>query len=452
MTITITPVGVGTVPGDQTGDTARDGMVTVNANEQNVKAAIEFLQGRFWTIRNTTLDPLVMGARYMANNHAGITFTLPAVFSTSATDFSDVWVCNADDASNVTLTPASGDAFYVSGVTLGVDTTYALTPGNMAILSPRTTDSEWDLVLVGGSGGGWADMTEAVWTGGTQSEVADGASAVAFAYNTDNSYATSGAKLFSLKNYGTEVFYVNKDGITQMGSGSNALIYVGSNGNFRANNTPTPPGGLINSIAIGTLAAGHAGSDADDSISLGANANDYVNHTGSIAIGVASSAYESYAKTIGYLGVGVHYQGFCTPGESFSANGDNQCLLWQPAATTTDATPAVLYLDEDAATKRMTLAAGKLYAFEAHVVGIQSDGTDASYFTRKGIIANNSGTTALIGAVQTVGTDIESNASTDVAITADDSNDALQISVTGIAAETWRWSANVFVKDITIGT
>ena len=116
MTVTVTPVAVGTTGGDGTGDDARTAFQSVNSNEANFKAAVEALQGRFWTIRNTTLDPLVMGARYIANAHAGIVFTLPAAFAVSATAESDIWIANADDAASITLTPASGDALFVAGV------------------------------------------------------------------------------------------------------------------------------------------------------------------------------------------------------------------------------------------------------------------------------------------------------------------------------------------------
>jgi len=236
MTVAVTPVDVGSAEGDSTGDKARIAFQSVNTNEANFKAAIEELQGRNWTIRNTTLDPLVLGARYMANNHAGITFTLPATFAVSATAFSDVQVINSDDASDVTLTPASGDAFFVDGATHGVDTTYALTPGNKVILSPRTTDSEWDLIIVGsGGGGGWADMSEAVWAGGTQSEVADGASAVAFDYDTDATYSTTGAKLASWSNNGTEEYSMGFDFSEGFIVGPNATmdaVKIFSTGNF----------------------------------------------------------------------------------------------------------------------------------------------------------------------------------------------------------------------------
>ena len=212
MTVSITVIGVGTAEGDGTGDKARLGAQSINTNQANFKAAIEELQGRHHTIQNASVT-VALGKRYMCNNHAAITLTLPATFAVSATDFSDLQIVNADDASDVTITPASGDALFVDGATLGVDTSKAITPGNLVILSPRTTDSEWDLIIVGGSGGGgWTNMTEAVWAGGTQSEVADGATAIAFDYDTDNAYTTAGAKLASWSNNSTEKAYIDKDG------------------------------------------------------------------------------------------------------------------------------------------------------------------------------------------------------------------------------------------------
>jgi regulator of RNase E activity RraA len=84
--------------------------------------------------------------------------------------------------------------------------------------------------------------------------------------------------------------------------------------------------------------------------------------------------------------------------------------------------------------------------------GIKSDGSAVAKYIREGTIKNVSGTTSLAGSIITVGTDHEDNASTDVTITADDTNDALQINVTGIAAETWRWAAIVQGVEIAYGT
>jgi hypothetical protein len=85
------------------------------------------------------------------------------------------------------------------------------------------------------------------------------------------------------------------------------------------------------------------------------------------------------------------------------------------------------------------------------VAGIKSDGSAAACYKRKVAIKNVAGTTSLVGSVETIGTDIEDNASTDVSITADDTNDALDISVTGIASETWRWVAVVEGVEIAYG-
>lgn len=86
------------------------------------------------------------------------------------------------------------------------------------------------------------------------------------------------------------------------------------------------------------------------------------------------------------------------------------------------------------------------------ISGIKSDGSAIANYVRRVVIKNVGGTTSLVGSVETIGTDIEDNASTDVVITADDTNDALQISVTGITAETWRWVAVVEGLEIAYGT
>jgi hypothetical protein len=50
----------------------------------------------------------------------------------------------------------------------------------------------------------------------------------------------------------------------------------------------------------------------------------------------------------------------------------------------------------------------------------------------------------------TIGTD--NAAGTSINITANDTNDALRVEVTGIASETWRWVARVDAVEIAYGT
>jgi hypothetical protein len=135
---------------------------------------------------------------------------------------------------------------------------------------------------------------------------------------------------------------------------------------------------------------------------------------------------------------------------SFAAAGDAQYVRFVARRKTTDATATTLMLDGSAT--RLTITSGKILFADVLISGIKSDGSVAAAYKRKLAIKNVGGTTSLVGSVETIGTDIEDNASTDVAITADNTNDALQINVTGIAAETWRWVAVVEGLEIAYGT
>jgi hypothetical protein len=134
----------------------------------------------------------------------------------------------------------------------------------------------------------------------------------------------------------------------------------------------------------------------------------------------------------------------------FAAHGDAQVSRLIARNKTTNTTPTTLFLN--GSSLRLVIPAGKVFAFTARITGIKSDGTAVAEYVRKGVIKRISNTTSLVGSIETIGTDIEDNASTDVAITADDTNEALQINVTGIASETWRWVAVVEGVEIAYGT
>jgi hypothetical protein len=161
----------------------------------------------------------------------------------------------------------------------------------------------------------------------------------------------------------------------------------------------------------------------------------------------ASGAYSfasGYNSTASAYGMQAHAAGY------FAANGDAQSARFVLRRKTTDATATTLMLD--GSTTRLTITSGKIMFADILISGIKSDGSASSCYKRKVAIKNVGGTTSLVGTVETIGTDIEDNAATDVAITADNTNDALQIDVTGIAAETWRWVAVVQGLEIAYGT
>lgn len=88
---------------------------------------------------------------------------------------------------------------------------------------------------------------------------------------------------------------------------------------------------------------------------------------------------------------------------------------------------------------------------DVYVVGRSTSGTDNGCYHRRCLIKRDaSNNTVLVGSVQTVGTDIESNAAWDVTLAADDTNESLQVLVTGAAATTVRWFARVEIEQVSL--
>jgi len=118
---------------------------------------------------------------------------------------------------------------------------------------------------------------------------------------------------------------------------------------------------------------------------------------------------------------------------------------------TTDDTPTELTIDgaTPAAGNRFLLDDESTITALIQIVAREDTGGDQAEFTRKVMIERTGGTTALVGSVQTIGTDIGSNAGSPpagwtVTILADDTNDSLTIDVVGgIATTNVRWLAAI---------
>lgn len=119
-------------------------------------------------------------------------------------------------------------------------------------------------------------------------------------------------------------------------------------------------------------------------------------------------------------------------------SGGAQAIRVQQTISTSNATPAEMFGSFNQ-TERYTVPSGNTHFIRVHISAASSSNT-ASY-SRQVLIRNTGGTTTVVGSVQTIGTDQETDAAWDVAITANDTNDALKIEVTGAAATTIRWIA-----------
>jgi hypothetical protein len=224
-------------------------------------------------------------------------------------------------------------------------------------------------------------------------------------------------------------------GDTCTASGDWAAIAIGGN--------CTTTGGF-GATAIGSIAS----ATADEAVSIGRN-NASSARSAVICGGSDNTASNQWASILGGQHAVADRRGMqANASGRFAANGDAQRARFVLRNKTTTNSAVELFLD--GSSTRLTIPSGKYLTGTINIAGIKSDGTAAASYIRQFSIKNVAGTTSLVGTVNTIGTD--EAASTSISITANDTNDALKVEVTGIAAETWRWVAAVDVVEVAYGT
>jgi hypothetical protein len=209
-------------------------------------------------------------------------------------------------------------------------------------------------------------------------------------------------------------------------------------------------GGGFNTAGLVSAVVGGSGNNAAAYGFVGGGSNNNSDGQESVAVGgVENRALGTYSSVLGgqsgladRRGVQAHASG------QFATTGDAQRARFVLRNKTTNDTATELFLD--GASVRLTIPSGKYLTGTINIAGIKSDGSTAASYIRQFSIKNVAGTTSLVGTVNTIGTD--EAASTSISITANDTNDALKVDVTGIAAETWRWVAAVDVVEVAYGT
>ena len=163
------------------------------------------------------------------------------------------------------------------------------------------------------------------------------------------------------------------------------------------------------------------------------------------AQGAHASGYHSKANKI--------YQRALASGR-FAAAGDCQYTELVLRRATSSDTPAELTINGSApsgttenTSNRFIIPTNKTVACLVMIAARRSDGTSA-FFIRQVLIKNVSGTVSLEGSVQTVGADINPAGWTAPAITADDPNNSLVVTVTGVVSTNIRWSATIQAQEI----
>ena len=131
----------------------------------------------------------------------------------------------------------------------------------------------------------------------------------------------------------------------------------------------------------------------------------------------------------------------------FAAQGDAQWFLHEMRCKTTTNAAVEMFLD--GSSTRLVLTANYVLHCRVQIVGSKSDGSAVARYDRQVTIKRVTNTTSLVGSVIVLGTD--EAAGTSIAITADDTNEALAITATGVTSETWRWVAIVQGIELGIG-
>jgi hypothetical protein len=172
-----------------------------------------------------------------------------------------------------------------------------------------------------------------------------------------------------------------------------------------------------------------------------------------IASGAAAAAFGLLSRAPGAQAFAAGKHGYADLASKFAIGGgvgptnlpgDCQATTVVISGVSTDANPVALTLAgietngiAADATNLPLIRPGTAYAFDVTIIGYKIDGSAVARFRRAGLIkSSEGGTTALVGAVETLGAD--NNApGWSVAVAADNTNDALLITVTGEAIVRW---------------
>jgi hypothetical protein len=174
-----------------------------------------------------------------------------------------------------------------------------------------------------------------------------------------------------------------------------------------------------------------------DSVAIGSGAETQLGATGSLAIGL-----QSLARTQG---------GVVQASGRFASNGDAQAGRYLLRGTTISSAPQELLIDGNSGSVRLVLPDNSSWTFKITVTGHRTDlGDGRAGYTAAGVIYRGSGsaTTSIQGSVNKTVL-AESNPTWDINISADTTNGALRVSVTGENAKTIRWVALVETVEIT---
>jgi len=313
---------------------------------------------------------------------------------------------------------------------INIEDATTTTANNVTISNQHSGQTNSSLVWTGKGSGSliWGPKPDGTSTGGN----ARGSRAVDLQPTRD-----SAARIAS----GTNAFAI---GHSNLASGTRSFA-GGTNCTASSESTFAFGDGSSCSGAYGGIACGNGNSTTSfASATLGFSNTASGNY--SIAAGarnVSSGTNGSIALGAGATAAANGQISFSSGRPSTQAGGICQLTVFTLYGnTTTNAAVELFGGMDNAGSVRFSVPSGHIITGLIFITGARTNGTGgfASY-CRQFSIKNVGGTTSLIGTVNTVGTD--EAAGTSIAITANDTNDALKVECTGVASESWKWIAAI---------
>ena len=133
---------------------------------------------------------------------------------------------------------------------------------------------------------------------------------------------------------------------------------------------------------------------------------------------------------------------------SYSLRGISQGGMYILRSDTTNATPEAMTTNNStaAANNQVVAASDTCITFSGTIVAMQNGAQSYGSWEIKGLLVNAGGTTTVPNSAITV---ISNTSSWGLALSADNTNNALTIQVTGEASHNIRWVANIQTSEVT---
>jgi len=342
------------------------------------------------------------------------------------------------------------DASNTHNIAIGYNSEASTGTYNFAFGSGATANASYYATAIGQTAGGLGSQAGAngsfAAAGGVTatgnnaialgSSYASGTTSFAAAIgNRTSSYGASQTSAVAI-GYQAKAFntYSVAIGRTAIAGGDTALAL----GEARANG--------VRSIAIGTTIS--SGKGASGLYSIGIGYNSASTGTGSVTLGPENTSSSQYSVAIGYYASSAVQGKLAYAAGRFAAAGDAQGGQFILRADTTDATATVLTTNNSTAgsTNQIVAASDTCITFDGTITAMQNGAQAYASWKIEGLLVNDGGTTSLVNSATTV---ISNADGWGMALSADNTNNALAITCTGEASHNIRWVANIRTTEVT---